>query len=52
MKKINWHDIKTYGFWLIVGVIGALQALQGSGVGDFTTVISLLGMSEHYLSGK
>lgn len=46
------HNILTWGFWACVLVIGILQAIQGQGVGDFTSLIAILGMIEHAIEGN
>lgn len=51
-KFMNWHNWKTYGAWAIIFVIGGLQALNGNGTGDWTVIISVLGVLEHMLNGN
>lgn len=51
-KNMNWHTIRTIMFWILVGIIGGLQALAGHGIGDLTTIISILGIGEHLLNGN
>lgn len=52
LKNINWHHYRTLAFWACVFIVGGLQALKGSGVGDFTTAIAIIGFFEHSLLGK
>ena len=51
MASINWHSVRTIVFWALVFIVGGLQAINGSKVGDFTTLISILGFLEHTLKG-
>ena len=51
LKNVNWHSVRTICFWAIVFIMGGLQAINGSKVGDFTTLISILGFLEHTLAG-
>ena len=53
-NKNMWtrHNLCTYAFWACVIVIGVLQALKGQGVGDFTTLIGILGGLEHTFAGN
>lgn len=52
MKNINWHSVKIYALGVIVFIIAGLQAMQGSGYGEFGTVVSFLLIVEHYLRGN
>ena len=52
MKNINWHSVKIYALGAIVFIIAGLQAMQGSGYGEFGTVVSFLLIVEHYLQGN
>lgn len=46
------HSIRTIIYWGLVALVGALQALHGAGVGDFTLVIAIIGFAEHVLNGN
>lgn len=50
-KYFTRHNVFTVCFWLCVFIAGGLQALKGSGVGDFSTVVSILGLAEHLFAG-
>jgi hypothetical protein len=52
MKKINWHSVKTVVALVILFIIGGLQALKGSVIGDTTSLVSFLLIVEHYLNGN
>ena len=48
--SINWHQVKM---WVLLGlafIVGGLSALKGNGMGDFTTLITVLIMAEHALN--
>lgn len=50
--NINWHSIRSIALLALVFIIGGLQAMNGSAVGDFTVVISVLAALEHFLQGN
>lgn len=52
LKNVNWHHYRTLAFWACVFIVGGLQALKGSGIGDFTTAIAIIGFFEHSLQGN
>ncbi len=51
--NITRHNIFVFGFWLCVGITGAVQALHGQQlVGDIDWIVALLGAAEHYFAGN
>ncbi len=51
-NMLNRHNLMTIGFWLCAFIAGGLQALQGNKIGDFSAIVSILGMAEHLFAGQ
>lgn len=41
-KNMNWSIIRMRVYYVLLVVVGGLTALQGSHIGDFSTVIGIL----------